>query len=165
VRRRPPRDASTVRVLHARPGDAAEVSRLYFETVHRVNARDYSARQVHAWAPRIRRSAWWHRRWRRHTVFVAVAQTRIVGFAELDRSGHIDCFFVQHQWQGRGVGKALMTCLLAESRRRRLHRLNAEVSTTARAFFRAMGFRPVRARWRFYHGARFAQTIMERCLR
>jgi putative acetyltransferase len=156
---------SAVRVQPAGPGDAAEVSRLYFETVHRINARDYTARAIHAWAPRIRPAAWWHRRWRRCTVFVAVAEGFIVGFAELCPPGHIDCFYVHHQWQGRGVGSALMTRLLTESRRRRRYRLNADVSVSAQPFFRSMGFRPKVARKRFYRGARFAQTVMERCLR
>ena len=33
--------------------DVPQISRLYFETVHRVNANDYGPDRIRAWAPRI----------------------------------------------------------------------------------------------------------------
>ncbi|MHB1949598.1 MAG: GNAT family N-acetyltransferase [Gammaproteobacteria bacterium] len=39
---------------------------------------------------------------------VAVMDDKIVGFAELEDNGHIDCFYCHHEYQGCGVGSALM---------------------------------------------------------
>ncbi len=30
-----------------------QISRLYYETVHRENTRDYTPEQIRAWAPRV----------------------------------------------------------------------------------------------------------------
>jgi putative acetyltransferase len=40
-----------MRIRPVKPADAPEIARLYYETVHRVNARDYAPEQIAAWAP------------------------------------------------------------------------------------------------------------------
>ncbi|NIR45834.1 MAG: GNAT family N-acetyltransferase, partial [Gemmatimonadetes bacterium] len=61
---------------------------------------------------------------------------RIVGFTELDPNGHIDCFFVHHAWQRRGIGTRLMERVVETAVRDSIARLFAEVSITAEPFFR-----------------------------
>ena len=39
--------------------DIPQIARLYYETVHRVNARDYGPEQIRAWAPRVYPEAHW----------------------------------------------------------------------------------------------------------
>ena len=87
--------------------DIPQISKLYYETVHRVNARDYSARQILAWAPRVYPDTFWQRRFRQYSVSVAEEDGVVVGFAELDRTGAIDCFYVHHARQHRGIGGRL----------------------------------------------------------
>ena len=72
--------------------DIPHISRLYYETFHRVNARDYTPEQTRAWAPRLYTDAFWQRRCRGYRVFFSEDGGVIVGFAELTRMGEIDCF-------------------------------------------------------------------------
>lgn len=72
------------------PAEVSQIARLYFETVHRINARDHTARQLHAWAPRIFSDARWACRLRKYTVYVAEQAGVVTGFAEFEASGHID---------------------------------------------------------------------------
>ncbi|MGD2082193.1 MAG: GNAT family N-acetyltransferase [Chromatiales bacterium] len=154
-----------VRVRGARASDAPAVSRLYYETVHRVNSRDYRPDQIAAWAPRVHPAEFWVRRWRRYRVLVAEVGGQVAGFAELGDEGHIACFYVHHAWQGRGVGSALMGRLVSESRRRGTAQLLADASLTAAPFFHRMGFRILRRQAPIYRNRRFKQYLMRRRLR
>ena len=145
--------------------DIPQIAQLYCETTHRVNARDYTAEQVRAWAPRIHADAYWQRRFQRCTVVVAEDEETVVGFAELSPTGAIDCFYVHHARQHRGIGATLMARIEREARSRGNARLYADVSITAEPFFRRMGFRVSRRLTKFYRNRTFKQAVMEKRLR
>ncbi len=151
-------------VKQVKNADAEAISRLYFETIHHVNAVDYSPGQIQAWAPRVYPAAFWHRRWRDYRVWVAFLENRTVGFAETQTTGHVDCFYVHHRYQRQGVGRALIERIVQQARREGGTRLFADVSLTARPFFRNMGFMVVRRRANYYRRCVFTQFVMVRNL-
>ena len=153
-----------MRIRRCKKEDAAPIARLYYETIHAVNLRDHTPEQIEAWAPRIHEDGFWLARFRRYTVAVAEEAGAVVGFAELARDGGIDCFYVHRDHQGRGVGGRLMGWLEREARRLGARRLSAEVSTTARPFFLARGFRVVRRQKKIYRGVPFTQFVMTKRL-
>lgn len=148
----------------ARAADCAAASVLYFETVHQVNARDYSAAKRMAWAPCPRPAAFWRRRWRQRRVWLTERDGRLLGFAELQGKDHVDAFYVHHEYLGQGTGRSLMGTLIAAARRLGAHELSADVSLTAEPFFRRMGFRVTKRRFRVYRGRCFRQARMVRRL-
>jgi L-amino acid N-acyltransferase YncA len=75
-----------MRIRRVRRPDIPQIARLYYDTVHRVNARDYSPEQIRGWAPRVYPDAFWQRRFRRYEVVVAEDSGAIVGFVELEKS-------------------------------------------------------------------------------
>ena len=151
-----------MRIRRLRRRDVPAISSLYYETVRRINARDYAPDRIAAWAPRVYPDAFWLQRLRRCRVFVAEDEGRVVGFAELAPDGGIDWFYVHHAHQGKGVGMALMTRVEGEARRRGDARLVADVSITAEPFFHRMGFRVVRRQIKIYHNRPFKQAVMEK---
>jgi putative acetyltransferase len=154
-----------MRIRRVRRTDIPQIARIYYETVHRVNARDYGPEQIRAWAPRVYPDAFWLRRFRRYRVLVAEDGGAVVGFVELGRAGEIDCFYVHHAQQHRGIGAALMARVQREARSRGNTRLLADVSITAEPFFRRMGFRIVRRQIKIYRNRAFKQAVMEKRLR
>jgi putative acetyltransferase len=112
---------------------------LFHGTVHRVNSRDYAPEQLQAWSPGKMNAARWATLADRYSV-VAECEGRIAGFADLEPDGHIDRFFAHADFQGRGVGAAMMATIHSEAGRLELPRLFAEVSITARPFFERHGF-------------------------
>ena len=52
-------------VRESREVDIPAISRLYYDTVHRVNARDYSPQQIEAWAPAVANESFWRERFKR----------------------------------------------------------------------------------------------------
>ena len=147
-----------------RNGDIPDISRLYYDTIHLINARDYSREQVEAWAPRVPDASFWAERIKKYRVYVAEQEKSVVGFTELDTNGHIDCFFVHYQWQRRGIGTRLMDKLVVTARRERMPRLFAEVSITAAPFFRNHGFTVLRETTAVRRNVALKQFAMERWL-
>ena len=147
-----------------RNGDIPEISRLYYDTIHRINSKDYTPEQLDAWAPAIPEPSFWRERFKKYHVYVAEADARIVGFTELDTMGHIDCFFVHHEWQRQGVGALLMDRIVDTAKDEGTPRLFAEVSITAMPFFRRQGFVVVRENEAVRRNVKLKQFAMERWL-
>ncbi|MBF8270210.1 MAG: GCN5-related N-acetyltransferase, partial [Gammaproteobacteria bacterium] len=95
-------------------------------------------------------------------VLVAEDRSKILGFAEYEPSGHIDCFYVHHEHQHRGVGKALMQQIEMELQKLNVHRLYAEVSVSARAFFEGRGYTVVEERNAEYQDVSLKLYLMEK---
>jgi hypothetical protein len=87
----------------------------------------------------------------------------VVGFAEFEPNGHIDCFYVHHNFQGVGVGTALMHEIEMEAREKLLPRIYAEVSITARPFFASKGFQVIKQQTVRIRGVELTNFVMEKC--
>ncbi len=108
--------------------------------MHNVNIKDYSQSQINAWAPENYDLKQWSERLSRTNPFVAESNGQLVGFAELESNGHIDGFYCDQHWQGKGVGSALLKTIEIEAKDIGLERLFLEASITAVNFFIAKGF-------------------------
>ncbi|ATF17795.1 GNAT family N-acetyltransferase [Phaeobacter gallaeciensis] len=125
-----------------RPEDAAALAQIFHAAVHGVSARDYSPEQCAAWSPEpAPAEVWQGRAGDGRFVFVAVdAADQPQGFIELERDGHIDCFYCHPDVAGTGVGLALYQQLEAQARDLGLSSLYVEASEAAKRFFTRQGF-------------------------
>ena len=120
--------------------DAAAVTVLMHASVHAAGGRGYTPRQLAAWSPRAMAPEAFLARVSDGRI-IRVAETlqgRLVGFAELVPSGHIDCFYCHPA--GQGVGRGLYLSLEAWAKARKISSLTVEASEGARPFFLRMGF-------------------------
>ena len=79
--------------------DVTQISKLYFNTVREVNSKDYSKKQVETWASEIYPDEFWLKRFDNYSVKVVEQDDQIIGFFEYQYTGHIDCFYVHHEFQ------------------------------------------------------------------
>ena len=75
------------------PQDRDRVAQLFHDTVREVNIRDYSLAQVKAWAPDDLYFTDWTEDCTSRFTYVAEEEGEIIGFAQLEANGHIDCYF------------------------------------------------------------------------
>jgi putative acetyltransferase len=123
-----------------RANDAPALRDVFFSSVHALASRDYSPAQLAAWAPLAYDADAWAARLQANQPFVAEIGGRPVGFADVQPSGYIDQFFVDGAHAGRGVGQALMACIVEEATRHGIGTLTAQVSLRAEPFFTRHGF-------------------------
>ena len=147
-----------------KPEDTAALARLFTETVHSVNAADYSHEQLAAWAPDPPDMEHWHRRLSERIVFVAEQDSETVGFATFEPDGHLDYIYAQRRFQRQGVGAALLQSIEQEAISRGVTRIFAEVSLTARPFFERVGFRLIASQRIKHRGISFINYRMEKFL-
>ncbi|HHP0483043.1 TPA: N-acetyltransferase family protein [Vibrio campbellii] len=130
-------------VREYRESDASELWKIFYNTVHKVNIRDYLEAQVNAWAPDDFSVDVWQQRMNSISPFVAEIDGQIVGYADLQENGLIDHFLCHYDHQGQGIGRRLMTHVLSVGRSQGIVRFYSKVSITARPFFERFGFNVV----------------------
>ena len=146
-------------VRRYRAGDCRTLTKLFYETVHSVNARDYTPEQLDAWAPAVPDAGEWDRSLRAHTCFVAEENGAVVGFGDMDPSGYLDRLYVSKDFQGRGAASALCGALEAAVR---AARYTTHASITARPFFEKRGWRVVKEQSVERRGVTMTNFVMEK---
>ncbi len=120
--------------------DCEEIIKLFDNTVHTVNAKDYTKEQLDAWATGRADLNKWDQSLREHYSLVAVENEMIVGFEDIDKSGYLDRLFVHEDYQGKGIGTMICNRLeQAVSGSVIIH-----ASITAKTFFEKRGYRVVK---------------------
>lgn len=120
--------------------DCEELTKLFYNTVHTVNAKDYTEEQLDAWATGQVDLNKWDQSLREHYSIVAVENEMLVGFGDIDKSGYLDHLFVHADYQGKGIGT--MICNRLEQAVS--GNIITHASITARPFFEKRGYRVVK---------------------
>lgn len=145
-----------------KPADLEVVLTLFYETVHTVNAGDYSSAQLDAWAPRVPDRVAWQARLAAERVLLAEEDDVLLGFASLDvEGGLIDHLYVHKDYQRRGIASALCDQLESWAIS---SVLSTEASLTAVLFFSARGYQLVRRQQVVRRGVMLANIIMKKSL-
>lgn len=131
-----------MRLREYKPADCAEMARLFYDTVHTVNLRDYTPEQVNAWATGQVDLAAWDISFRAHKTVIAEQNGEIIGFGDLDvKAGYLDRLYVHKDHQNEGVATAICNALesVAETKTVTTH-----ASITAKGFFQNAPMRPLK---------------------
>ena len=142
-----------------RSSDCAELCRLFYETVHAVCGREYSPRELEAWAPEPPEPEAWDPTFLRHRTLVAEENGRILGFGDMDDAGYLDRLYVHKDHQGEGIATALCDTLENGCTARPFV---THASLTARGFFENRGYRVVRVQRVLRRGVKLSNFVMEK---
>jgi putative acetyltransferase len=123
--------------------DCEALAEIFTRAVRQIARRDYSPAQIAAWAPETRDLDKFAALRSTRPTFVAEYKGQVAGFTDLNGEGHIDMFYVNPDFQRRGVGSAMLRFVTARAQTERCKRLYGEVSITARPVFERHGFRVV----------------------
>lgn len=146
------------------PQQLDAVLQLFWETVHTVNAQDYTPAQLDAWAPKEPDRLRWRRKWDTSLVWAAWQDGELAGFANLEPPDHLDCLYVSARHQRQGVATALAQKMEQLARESGASRLRVEASLTARGFFARRGYQELRRQQVPLRGQQLTNFIMEKPL-
>ena len=142
--------------------DLSKVMRLFTQTVHRVNRRHYTPKQLDAWAPAHPDERVWQASLTAHDTLVAVIGEELVGFADMDEQGYLDRLYVSADHLGEGIGRALVQTLEAHARQAGVTCFHTEASLTALPFFQRLGYRILSPQYKPLRGEYFLNYRMEK---
>lgn len=143
------------------PKDCKELTVLFYDTVHAVNAKDYTEEQLNAWADGKVNLEKWNQSLLEHDSLIAVEGKLIIGFGDIDKNGYLDRLYVHKDYQGRKVATALCNEL------ERIHqgkKVVTHASVTARPFFEKRGYRVVKEQKVERKGVFLTNYVMEKYL-
>ena len=123
-----------------RSSDCKEIIELFYNTVHTVNAKDYTKEQLDVWATGKVELEKWDKSFQEHFTVVAVDEEIIVGFGDIDKTGYLDRLYVHHDYQKKGVATAICNELekVVQSN------ITTYASITAKPFFEKRGYKVIK---------------------
>ena len=147
-----------MKIRDVQPGDGGEMAELFYNTVHRVNARDYTPQQLAVWATGKMDLEAWEQSFLGHCALVAEDETGILGFGDIRPDGYLERLYVRWDCQGHGIARALCDRLEGAVS----GPVTTHASITARPFFEARGDRVVRQQQVERQGVALTNFVMEK---
>ncbi len=120
--------------------DCKELIDLFYNTVHNVNAKDYTKEQLNVWATGQVDLEKWNESLQEHFSVVAVDDEIIVVFGDIDKTGYIDRLFVHADYQGKSIATAICNQLEQAVK----GNIITHASITAKPFFEKRGYKLVK---------------------
>lgn len=117
--------------------DCQKLADLFYQTVHSVNAKDYTPDQLHAWATGYVDLCQWDKSFTENYTLIAETDDEIVGFGDIDKNGYLNRLFVHRDYQGIGIATAICDKLETTVD---VSKIVTEASITARPFFEKRGY-------------------------
>lgn len=141
-----------------KPLDCEALAELFYNTVHRVNIKDYTKEQLDVWATGSVDLEKWNQSFEEHYSLVAIDNEVIIGFGDINKAGYLDRLFVHSEYQRKGIATAI--CSQLE------HAVQGNIVThasiTARPFFEKRGYRIIREQQVERQGVFLTNFIMEK---
>lgn len=141
-----------------RSADCPALAALFHQTVHRVNAKDYTREQLDAWATGQVNLEQWDQSLRIHRCIVAEENGVIVGFGDMDKTGYLDRLYVHADYQRQGIATEICTQLEQGVS----GTITTHASITAKPFFLHRGYRIIREQQVIRHGVSLTNFVMEK---
>lgn len=141
------------------PADCAQIIKLFYDTVHSVNAKDYTQEQLNAWATGAADAAAWNASFLAHCTVVAVDGRVIIGFGDIDTNGYLDRLYVHRDYQRQGI--ATQICDMLENSVG-VSAIRTHASITAKPFFEKRGYRVIKEQQVERQGVYLTNFVMEK---
>lgn len=139
--------------------DCKQLAELFYQTVHTVNAKDYTKEQLDVWATGNVDLKEWDKSFLEHYTIVAIEDEIIVGFGDIDKSGYLDRLYVHKDYQGNGIASALCERLEQSVIE---NKIVTHASITAKPFFEQRGYCVVKKQEVMRCGIALTNYVMEK---
>lgn len=140
------------------PLDCEVLAELFYNTVHTVNAKDYTKEQLNVWATGIVDLEKWNQSLEEHYSLVATDGEVIIGFGDINKAGYLDRLFVHSDYQRKGIATAICNQLEQAVQ----GSIVTHASITARPFFEKRGYKVIKEQQVERQGIFLTNFVMEK---
>ena len=124
--------------------DCNEITQLFYNTVHSINAKDYSQAQLNVWATGVVDKDAWDKSLTQHYTVVCEQDGIIVGFGDINNTGYLDRLFVHRDYQGIGIATAIVDNIEHYAIKHGIAMVTTHASITAKPFFERQGYKVIK---------------------
>lgn len=142
-----------------KPLDCMVLAELFYNTVHLVNAKDYTKEQLNVWATGSIDLKEWNKSFLEHFTVVAVEDNIIVGFGDMSNNGYLDRLFVHKDYQNKGIATAICDEL---EKSVDTDKISTHASITAKPFFEKRGYKVIKEQQVERKGIVLTNYVMEK---
>ncbi|WP_346920229.1 GNAT family N-acetyltransferase [Clostridium sp. UBA7339] len=141
------------------PSDCKDLVELFYNTVHSINAKDYTEEQLNVWATGAVDLEKWNKSLLDNFTVIAIENNIIVGFGDIDKSGYLDRLYVHKDYQNKGIATAICDVL---EKAFDVDKISTQASITAKYFFEKRGYKVVKEQKVERKGVLLTNYVMER---
>lgn len=120
--------------------DCKELTELFYNTVHTINASDYTKEQLDVWANGNVDLEKWNKSFQDNYSIVALHDKILIGFGDIDKNGYLDRLYVHVDYQCKGVATAICNQLEQSIQ----GEIVTHSSITAKSFFEKRGYKIIK---------------------
>mgnify|MGYP003125937256 CR=1 FL=1 len=149
-------------IREAKLEDIPEITALFRDTVRAINSRDYSEKQIEAWASGADDTEVWETRIKNLYFIVAEFRTQLVGFAHIKKGCHLDGLYVHKNFQRQTIGSKLLRIAESQIMAEGYEIINADSSISSVDFFDSHFFDQIKKQKKSYKGMGFSYSIFSK---
>ena len=143
-------------------GEYKAIATIFRNAIYKTAISYYSQEQILAWCPREINYNYWQWRCELKRPFVYWRNDNVVGFIEFDCNGHIDCHYVNPEYNRQGIGGELLRHVIQISVELNMDKIFVEASHIAKGLYLKNGFTEICLHKVIRHGVIIDNWILER---
>lgn len=141
------------------PSDCSKMAELFYQTIHTVNATDYTSEQLDVWANGNVDLDEWNQSFSAHYTIVCVKDDNIVGFGDIDKTGYLDRLYVHKDYLRQGIASSICDELEQAVNG---YKIITHASITAKPFFMQRGYTVIKEQQVIRNGISLTNFVMEK---
>lgn len=138
--------------------DCEEIAELFYNTVHSINAKDYTKEQLDVWETDKIDLKKLNKSLLQNYSIVVIDKDTIIGFGDIDKTGYIAHLFVHKEYQKKGVATAICNKLEQSIQ----GKIFTHSSITAKPFFQKRGYLVIKKQEVELQGIYLTNFVMEK---
>lgn len=144
--------------------DCDEIYKLFYDTVHSINAKDYSKNQLAVWAKKGIDSKIFCKSFIENYTIIVEENRKILGFGNVDDSGYLDMLYVHKDFQHKGIATMIVSKLETYTLQNNIQSIKTHASITVRPFFEKRGYIIIKEQQVIRDNIYLTNYIMEKLL-
>ena len=138
-----------------------EVISLFYNTIHSINIKEYSKKQVDVWASKNIDIKKFNKSLLENFSIVAIKNDMIVGFGDINIEGYLDRLYVHKNYQRKGIGTLICDNLEKNISYRKII---THSSITAKPFFKSRNYIIIKKQYVKRNNIYLKNYVMEKYL-
>ncbi|WP_343101192.1 GNAT family N-acetyltransferase [Romboutsia sp. MSSM.1001216sp_RTP31141st1_G3_RTP31141_220114] len=148
-----------MKIREYKSSDCDKIADLFYNTVHFINAKDYTQEQLNVWATGNIDIYKWDKSFLNNYTLVAEENNMIIGFGDINNEGYLDRLYVHKDYQNIGIATALCDKL---EKRYHVEYIITHSSITTKPFFEKRRYKVIKKQFVERNGIRLTNYIMKK---